>query len=157
MKYVFKTLGKGAKVDLVPYIKQIFADEAKKEHGREISLYIGCDSQNIGSSTVYALVVVMHFGNNGGHVLYSKMKFERIRDSFVRLWKEVEMSLEVARYLEAEGIKAKYIDIDLNPDPKYRSNAVLRAALGLIESYGYTARCKPESIAASCCADRICH
>ena len=151
MKYVFKSLGNKSKVDLIPYIK------AELEKRNDISLYVGCDSQSMGSKTVYAIVIVLHYGNNGGHVLYSKMNFERIRDSFSRLWKEVEMSLEVARFLESEGIRTKYIDIDINPDPKYRSNSVLRAALGLIESYGYTARCKPNSIVASCCADRICH
>lgn len=151
MKYVFKSLGNKSKVDLIPHIK------AELEKRNDISLCVGCDSQNMDSKTVYAIVIVLHYGNNGGHVLYSKMNFERIRDSFSRLWKEVEMSLEVARFLESEGIRTKYIDIDINPDPKYRSNSVLRAALGLIESYGYTARCKPDAISASYVADWICH
>ena len=60
-------------------------------------------------------------------------------------------------YLEENGIqKVKYIDVDLNPDPRYRSNMVLRSALGLIESYGFEARYKPDACAASCVADWIC-
>ena len=151
MEYIFKSLGNGKTVDLIPYLKE-------KLTGRnDISLYIGCDSKNLGNTSTYAIVIVLHYGNSGGHVLFSKMKLDRIRDSFSRLWKEVEMSVEVARYLEENGIqKVKYIDVDLNPDPRYRSNMVLRSALGLIESYGFEARYKPDACAASCVADWIC-
>ena len=152
MEHVFKNLGNGKVVDLVPHIK------AKLAERKDISIYVGCDSQNIGAYTVYACVVVLHMGTNGGHVLFSKIKYNRIRDIFTRLWKEVEFSMEVARYLESQGVqKAQYIDIDLNPDPKYKSNAFLRAALGFVESYGYTPRCKPDAVSASYVADRICH
>ena len=53
--------------------------------------------------------------------------------------------------------KADYIDLDLNPDPMYRSNSVLRSALGYVESLGYKARIKPNAADASTCADMICH
>ena len=150
MEHVFKSLTNERVVDLVPYLKE------KLEENKNISLYIGTDSQNIGGKTIYACVIVLHNGNNGAHVLYSKMKFERIRERFTKLWKEVEISMEVAQYLDKHGIHAKYIDIDLNPDPKYGSNNVLRAAMGFVESFGYVPRCKPEAVAASYCADKLC-
>lgn len=150
MEHVFRSLGNEKVVDLIPYLKEKLAESDN------ISLYIGCDSQNVGNKTVYACVIVLHYGNNGGHVLYSKMRIDRVRERFAKLWKEVEISMEVAQYLDSHGIRAKYIDIDLNPDPRYKSNSVLRAALGFVESYGYTARCKPHSIAASYCADKLC-
>jgi predicted RNase H-related nuclease YkuK (DUF458 family) len=150
MEHVFKSLGNEKVVDLIPYLKE------KLSEREDIAIYIGCDSQNIGGKTVYACVIVLHYGNNGGHVLYSKMKIDRIRERFTKLWKEVETSMEVAQYLDAHGIRAKYIDIDLNPDPRYKSNSVLRAALGFVESYGYTARCKPDAVSASYVADKLC-
>jgi hypothetical protein len=150
MERTFRSLSNEKVVDLIPYLKE------KLSESDNIAIYIGCDSQNIGGKTVYACVIVLHYGNNGGHVLYSRMKVDRIRERFTKLWKEVEISMEVAEYLNENGIRAKYIDIDLNPDPRYGSNNVLRAALGFVESYGYTARCKPESFAASCAADRLC-
>jgi predicted RNase H-related nuclease YkuK (DUF458 family) len=150
MDHVFKSLSNEKVVDLVPYIKE------RLSQSDNISIYIGCDSQNIGSKTVYASVVVLHYGKNGGHVLYSRKKVDRIKDRFTKLWKEVEISMEVAEYLNTHGIRANYIDIDLNPDPKYGSNNVLRAAMGFVESFGYVARCKPEATAASYCADRLC-
>jgi uncharacterized protein len=151
MKHTFRSLGNRQEVDLIPYLREKLAERD------DISLYMGSDSQNVGRYTIYACVIVLHYGNSGAHVLYTREKIKKIRDIFAKIWKEVELSLEVARYLESQGIqKVEYIDIDINPDPIYRSNTVLRVALGMIESYGYKVRFKPDSITASCCADRIC-
>lgn len=148
----FKRLADGRVIDLIPYIK----DELTKSN--DIRIYVGTDSQNIGDHTVYATVIVLHYGNNGGHVLYNKQSIPRVRDTFSRLWNEVELSLSTAEMMVAGGLpKADYIDLDLNPDPMYRSNSVLRSALGYVESLGYKARIKPNAAAASTCADMICH
>ena len=149
MEYVFRSLGTEKEVDLIPYLKEKLAERDN------ISIYIGCDSQNIGKKTVYASVIVLHT-NTGGHVIYTRQKVDRIRERFSKLWKEVELSMEIAEFLNLHGIRATYIDIDLNPDPKYGSNSVLRAALGFVESYGYVPRCKPFAVAASYCADKLC-
>ncbi len=107
---------------------------------------------------VITVAIVLHYGTNGGHVLYSKESVTRVRDTWQRLWNEVERSLSVAEYMQQNGLpKADFIDLDLNPDPKYRSNSVLRSAVGYVESLGYVARIKPHAPAASCCADSICH
>jgi len=148
----FKRLADGRVIDLIPYIK----DELTKSN--DIKIYVGTDSQNIGDHTVYATVIVLHYGNNGGHVLYNKQSIPRVKDTFSRLWNEVELSLSTAEMMFAGGLpKADYIDLDLNPDPMYRSNSVLRSALGYVESLGYKARIKPNAAAASTCADMICH
>ncbi len=151
MEKVFKRLWDNQKIDLIPYVKDRLAESDN------IRLYIGTDSQNIKEKTVYGIVIVFHYGNNGGHVIYSKYEVPKIRDRFTKLWREVEDSIELAQYLEMNGIqKPTYIDLDFNPDPKWQSNQVLRAALGYVESMGYEARCKPNAMAASYVADRIC-
>ena len=150
MEHIFRSLTNEKVVDLIPYLKE------KLSEREDIKIYIGSDSQNIGPKTVYASVIVLHYGNSGAHVLYSKMKIEKVRERFAKLWKEVELSLEIAQYLTENGINATYIDIDLNPDPKYGSNNVLRAALGFAESFGYSVRCKPDALSASYAADRLC-
>lgn len=150
MEHVFRSLSNEKVVDLIPYLKEKIAS------ADDIKIYIGTDSQNIGGKTVYASVIVLHYGNRGAHVVYSKTKVDRIRERFAKLWREVEISMEVAQYLRENDINATYIDIDLNPDPRYGSNNVLRAALGFVESMGYVARCKPFATAASYCADRLC-
>ena len=148
----FKRLADGRVIDLIPYIKEQLAESDN------IKIYVGTDSQSVGDHTKYATVIVLHYGNNGGHVLYSKQIIPRVRDTFTRLWNEVELSLSTAEMMVEGGLpKADYIDLDLNPDPIYKSNSVLRSALGYVESLGYKARIKPNAAAASTCADMICH
>jgi predicted RNase H-related nuclease YkuK (DUF458 family) len=80
-----------------------------------------------------------------------------VGSSFERLWKEVELSVETANLLMSEGLgRPDYIDLDLNPDPKYNSNQLLRAAVGLIESMGIKARYKTASPWAISIADTMC-
>ena len=44
---------------------------------------------------------------------------------------------------EAAGIKKPaYIDIDINPNPRYKSNEVFSAAKGWVEGSGYEVRFK---------------
>lgn len=151
MKRQFKSLTDGQNIDLIPYLKSKLAE------ADNIRMYVGTDSQNIGSRTVYATVIVLHYGNSGGHVVYCKTSVPKILDKFTKLWNEVEDSVSLAQYLEENGIeKPAYIDLDFNPDPKYQSNTVLRAALGYVESLGYSPRCKPYAVSASYIADRIC-
>ena len=147
---IFKKLGDGEIIDLIPYVKERMSESSN------VKLYIGADSQNVGSKTVYAIVIVFHYHNNGGHVIYSKYEVPLIKDRFSKLWNEVEDSVNLAKYLESNGLeKPTFIDLDFNADPKYQSNTVLRSALGYVESMGFVARYKPHAISASYIADKI--
>ena len=151
MELKFQSLTNGQYIDLIPYLKTKLAE------ADNIRMYVGTDSQNVGSRTIYATVIVLHYGNNGGHVIYRKTSVPKIIDKFTKLWNEVQDSVELAQYLEANGIeKPAYIDLDFNPDPRYQSNTFLRAALGYVESLGYSPRCKPDAVSASYIADKIC-
>lgn len=148
---IFKSLGTGLAIDLVPYL------QTKLTERNDIRLYVGTDSQNSGGKTIYALVVVLHYGNNGCHVVYNKLNVPRIKDRYSRLWKEVEESVSLAQHLVDSGLpKPAFVDLDLNPNPKYRSNDILKSAMGYVESYGFNPRSKPGAIAASYCADKLC-
>ena len=132
----------------------------------DVDIFIGCDSQNRSLYTSYATVIVLHSKGRGGHVLYTQELVPRTRRTrqnskteveFTRLWSEVERSIEIAEHLKCNNIKRPaFIDIDLNPDPQFKSNQALRAALGYVESLGYNVRCKPEAISASYVADKLC-
>lgn len=151
MNLQFKSLSNRKDIDLVPYVKDFLS---KNEN---TSILIGSDSQNRKDKTTYAIVIVLHNPGKGGHVLYAKDILPCIHDRFVRLWNEVEYSVVLAEYLTQNGVpKPNSIDIDLNPDPKYKSNQVLRSALGYVESMGYTPRCKPNAMVASYVADALC-
>jgi len=149
---VFRKLGDHTIVsDLGSYVKdQISAN-------RDVKIYVGSDSHNTTTETILATVIVIHYGNSGAHVLYNKSSVPIIVDSFTRLWFEVTSSVNSARFLKEEGkVLVNYVDLDLNNDPRYKSNSILRAALGYTESMGFKARWKPFSPFSIPIANFIC-
>lgn len=148
----FKRLTDLQVVDLAEYLKEYIARVGEDN----VTLYIGCDSQNKSEWTSYATTVVLHIGNTGCHVLYQRERVRpRINDFWTRLWKEVERSVEVALYLQEKGIKVNNIDLDLNDDPNYRSNKLVSAARGYVESLGIKANIKPDLLPAIHAADHM--
>jgi len=149
---IFKRLTDRSTVELAEYLKE-YIDQVGADNVR---LYIGCDSQNKSEWTSYATTVVLHIGTTGCHVLYQRERVRpRINDFWTRLWKEVERSVEVALYLQENGIEVDNIDLDLNDDPNMRSNKLVAAAKGYVESLGIKARIKPELLPAIHAADHI--
>lgn len=148
---IWRKLGNGEKISLIDYLQTWLKENDERK------LYIGCDSHNSGAQTKFAVAIVLHHPTKGGHVIYSKTILPKMTSSYERLWKEVELSVETAQQLMDNGIqKPDYIDIDLNPDPRYRSNDLLRAAVGLVESLGIEARYKTLSNWSIAIADTLC-
>lgn len=146
----FKTLVEKRQVDVVQYVKEYLSSH------KDIEILIGCDSQVKGRETVYALVLAMYTPGKGAHVLYDKFTTPKDRDVSSRLMNEVWHSINLADELRNAGLpRAKYIDIDLNPDPRYKSNEVLRAAVGWAEGLGYSVRHKGDSPMMTYCADLL--
>lgn len=148
---IWRKLGTGEQISMIDYLQNWLSEN--EEH----KLYVGCDSQTTGAQTKFAVAIVLHNPNRGGHVIYTKLSFPKMDSRHARLWKEVELSVETAQELLENGIqKPDYIDIDLNPDPRYKSNDLLRAAVGLVESLGIEARYKKQSNWAIAVADSLC-
>ncbi|NNC85247.1 MAG: hypothetical protein HKO56_00980 [Bacteroidia bacterium] len=152
MDRVFKKMSDATKVDLKSYCVGMI------EQNPEIKIYIGTDSQNISSKTVFVTTVVFRFENHGAHVIYHKEKTKRVSDLWTRLWGELQRSIDVAGYLKFEGgIDIHQIDLDINSDPMYPSNKVLHAAVGYAQSLGYNTKTKPEELIATWAADLLCN
>ena len=146
----YKRLYDGIKVDLVEYVKEWIVKKPNSE------ILIGCDSQNFSDKTIYAIVVAIYDVGKGAHVLYNRWKTQREPTRNIRLLNEVWYAVEVAEYMKNSGIpKVKWIDIDINPDPKYKSNEVLRQAVGLVEGMGYNVRYKTLGPIATYAADHL--
>ena len=146
----YKRLHDSVKVDLVTYIKDWL--EAKPN----VEILIGCDSQNFSDKTIYAIVVALYDTGKGAHVLYNRWKSQREPTRNVRLLNEVWYAIETAEALQAAGIpKARWIDVDLNPDPRYKSNEVFRQAVGMVEGMGYEVRYKTLGPIATYAADYL--
>lgn len=146
----YKRLSDRSEVDLINYVKDYLTQF------NDVDILIGCDSQNFKRKTNYAIVVALYHRGRGAHVLYKKWAVPEEKVRQVRLLNEVWFSIETAETLREAGIqKPKWIDIDLNPDPKYKSNEVFRQAVGLVEGMGYKPRYKTLGPIATYCADYL--
>jgi predicted RNase H-related nuclease YkuK (DUF458 family) len=150
MEKIFKTLVSNKQVELIQYIKDYVSQYP------DIEILVGCDSQNRKRETIYAIVVGLYRQGKGAHVLYSRFNVLRERENTVRLLNEVWFSVEVAEAIKKEvGITVKWIDIDLNPDPKFKSNQALTSAVGIVTGMGYNVRHKGNSPVMTYAADQL--
>ena len=132
----FKKFGGTTIPDVVDYVKDYLCNYPETE------VMIGTDSQNRGSITTYCTIIAMYRPGKGGHCIYRKWKTKKVTVRSVRLLSEVWASIEISNLLRDSGVQIKYIDIDINPNPKYKSYEVYSSAKGMIEGLGYECRCK---------------
>ena len=151
---IYKKLYDNDEIEIIPYLRQYLLEYP------EASILIGCDSQNEVRNgvklTTYAIAIAIHRTGKGAHVLYSRWRtpMERIRS--IRLLNEVWYAVEAAEEIKNAGLpKVKWIDIDINPDPKFKSNEVFRQAVGLVEGMGYECRYKSLGPIAAHAADHL--
>ena len=146
----FKTMGGKPIPDVIAYIKEYMSTH------ENIEILIGSDSQRFGKEIVYGVVIVLYNVGHGGHVLCAKEKLPVEPAMQVKLINEVWKSVEVAEWLKENDIqKVSFIDIDLNPDPRYKSNSTLRSAVGMVEGMGYRVRYKHNGALATSAADHL--
>lgn len=151
MSKYFKILETNETVDILTYVID------KLKENPHLRIYVGTDSQSYGGFTHYAVVVVLRYNQRGGHVLFQRIKVPRIRDHWSRLWKECELSLDVAEWLnKSSPIKIEAIELDYNTKKITESTKLVSATKGWVESLGYKARLKPDEMIACKAADHIC-
>ena len=121
-----------------------------------VQIHIGSDSQNIGKSTKYATVIAYRFGSRGVHYILSKRDEILIKDMWTRLWKEAEMSIDVAEWLTRQVSVKVEIDMDYNSDENFKSNKLISATKGWANSLGYKVNVKPDNQIATKAADYHC-
>lgn len=121
-----------------------------------VDFHIGTDSQNISDTTVYVTVIAYRYNNKGVHYIYCKENVSRINDLWTRLWKEAELSLEVANWFTTKINVKVQIDMDYNEDEFWKSNQLIQAASGWAQSLGYKVNTKPGIQIATKAADYQC-
>lgn len=134
----FKTLYGLMIDDIIGYIKEYIEDK------KDIQILIGSDSQSYKNiKTIYGIVIALYQPGKGAHVLCKRESTVIEKNMSTRLLNEVWKSIEIAEFLRENGLpKPNWIDLDLNPDIKYKSNSVLRQAVGFVEGMGYKVRYK---------------
>jgi predicted RNase H-related nuclease YkuK (DUF458 family) len=146
----YKRLHDNQKVDLIQYVREWLMIKPNAE------VLIGCDSQNFSDKTIYAIVVALYDTGKGAHVLYNRWTSKREPTRSIRLLNEVWYAIEVAEAMKTAGLpKVKWIDIDINPDPRFKSNEVFRQAVGMVEGMGYKVRYKSLGPIATYAADYL--
>ena len=122
-----------------------------------IRVHIGTDSQRYGQEVTYVTAIAYRYPSNGVHYIYQKQSLPPIKDNWMRLWKETELSIEIANVI-TENIPSLRVEIDLdyNDDEYYFSNKLVAAAKGWVTSLGYKANAKPILQIATKAADYHC-
>ena len=126
------------------------------------AVYIGCDSMRFKKNGIwyakYSVVIILHKECSKGGQLFHSLSVEKDYGAMKqRLMNEAQLTIRafegvVDSCLENDiGI---HIHLDLNPDPKHKSNIAVKEACGwVLGSTGISPDIKPASWAASSAAD----
>ncbi len=112
----FRTLYGTPISNVVDYIREYISTR------EGVEILIGSDSQCYSNKkTIYGVVIALYVKGKGAHVLCTREVEPMERNTPNRLLAEVWKSIEIAEFLKENGLpKPQWIDIDLNPDPKYK-------------------------------------
>ena len=146
---LFKNI-KGERIDPVEHTLKIIRDYPT------VKIHIGSDSQNIGKKTKYATVIAYRYGSRGVHYILSRKNELLIKDMWTRLWKEAEMSIDIAQWLTHQVSVRVEIDMDYNSDENFKSSKLISATKGWANSLGYKVNVKPNNQIATKAADYHC-
>ena len=146
---LFKNI-KGERIDPVEHTLKILRDYPT------VKIHIGSDSQNIGKKTKFATVIAYRYGSRGVHYILSKKTELLIKDMWTRLWKEAEMSIDIAQWLTHQVSVRVEIDMDYNSDENFKSSKLISATKGWANSLGYKVNVKPNNQIATKAADYHC-
>ena len=149
--FYFRKILDETKFELSNYVLKYLSNS----ESQNIKIHVGCDSQNIGKSTHYATTVVFHIGNSGCHFVYKKEKLPKIDDMWTKLWGETTRSVEIANYLKDNGVNIDSVDLDFNSNDSHKSNKLVSASVGYVESMGFKANIKPSILPAISAADMM--
>ena len=146
---VFKDI-KGNIIDPIDHTREII----KKNPFVEV--HVGTDSQSLAKMTQYITVIAYRYGNRGVHYILKKNGVPQIKDLWTRLWKETELSIDVAESIKKSLNVVPEIDLDYNENENFKSNKLVNASKGLANSLGYKVNIKPHIQIATRAADYHC-
>lgn len=150
MSHLFKKPNTLENVDLL----QVCVEKLKAN--KNVTVYVGTDSKNTDRKTRYITSVVFRGGNWGCSFVYNEVLLPKKKDLFERLFHECKLSLDIADYLkEKSSIQIEAIELDYNNYKKTKSNNVILATKGWVESKGYKAVLKPERMFAIRSSDHL--
>tara|TARA_B100001057_G_scaffold397561_1_gene407757 strand:+ start:165 stop:623 length:459 start_codon:yes stop_codon:yes gene_type:complete len=146
---VFKDI-KGNIIDPIDHTREIIKKNPLVE------VHVGTDSQSLAKMTQYITVIAYRYGNSGVHYILKKNGVPQIKDLWTRLWKETELSIDIAESIKKSLNVIPEIDLDYNENENFKSNKLVNASKGLANSLGYKVNIKPHIQIATRAADYHC-
>jgi predicted RNase H-related nuclease YkuK (DUF458 family) len=138
------------------------AREAITASSQESSIYIGSDSlRRKHKGQWYAkystCIIIHHDSSRGAAVYHETVELPDYGNMKQRLLQEVGMAIEAFNGIaDVIGKRHCAIHLDLNPNPKHKSQIAVKEALGWVRgATGLEAVVKPGSFAASHCSDQV--
>lgn len=136
--------------------------EAIAASSPETVIYIGADSKTFSKGRgdkwcVYVTVVIIHYDGAHGAKIYKQIEEKKDYGNLrSRLMAEVEYATSTAyELLDVIGERPFQIHLDVNPDPRFKSNIVVKEATGwVLGLFGFPPILKPDAFSASHVADR---
>ena len=169
----FKLFGGKQIDDLGEYLRNYYKLNPR------VKIFVGTDSLQNGKFTKYVTTVNMlhpeHLDENGNfhysagvHIVYRRDNVKRIRDIYSRLWRETELTFEVASYVHDAlkdvwtqplniNEKIPIVHLDFSAQPKFKSHQVHDVSVGYIKGQGFLCDVKPKAWAATYASDWLCH
>lgn len=136
------------------------------------TIYIGTDSQNIRVNKTreekrllggrkkrisrYCVVIAFRYDTRGVHYIYSVENYPHIKDKFKRLWKEAEITIEVAEWFKSKTRIKPQINFDFSNEKQNFSEKLVQSTSGWASSLGYKVSVKPDNQIATKAADKHC-
>lgn len=141
------------------------ATQAILESSQESSVYIGCDSKRFKKNgrwfARYMTVIIVHLDSSKGCKLFHEShvleEYGEGKNPKQRLLTEVMFAVNAAHeIMPVVGSRHWELHIDINPNPRYKSNVAVKEALGYVQgNLGVQAKIKPDAFAAMHAADHL--
>ncbi len=107
---------------------------------------VGTDSDSKDGKTVYATAVVVHRVGNGATYFYRKVVEKGRHDMYTRLFREAELSVEMAKMVKDILGVSPIVHLDIGEEGE--SSKVMPTLVGYVVGMGFKCIVKPESFAA---------
>jgi len=140
-------------------------EDAKKaimNSSQSSSVYVGADSirykKNKKWMAKYSTVIILHKDSRHGcQIFHHTVDLEDYGNLKQRLLTEVQFAVDAATdILEVLGGRHMSVHLDINPNPKHKSNVAVKEALGWVKGcLGIDAQIKPLAWAATHAADHV--
>lgn len=139
------------------------AKEAILNSSESSSVYIGADSIRFKKKdgrwyAKYSTVIILHMDSkHGAKIFHKNVEMPDYGNLRQRLITEAGFAIEAAsEIIDVIGNRRMEIHLDINPNPKHKSNVAVKEALGYVKgTTGLDAVIKPHSFAATHAADHV--